>query len=243
LAETLNIKEQIKQLVSLQDVDGKIYALKTAKDELPQEIASLQKSFEEKKAHLNSLEDRSKALAVRRKEKELELSSQEENVKKLNSQLFSLKTNKEYQTMLEQIAGGKADNSVREEEILKIMDEQDVIKAETTKEKARLSEEEKKFLEQKKKVEERVKELEVAINDLTAKGKQIIPFIDKRIYAIYERILKALNGLALVKVDNKYTCQGCFISVTSQVVNEIKMLDKLVTCESCARILYLEEDL
>ena len=86
------------------------------------------------------------------------------------------------------------------------MDEQDVIKAEITKEKARLSEEEKKFLEQKKKIEERVKELEGAINDLAVKGKQIIPSIDKRIYAVYERILKALNGLALVKVE-KYTCQ------------------------------------
>lgn len=242
MAETPNIKEQIKQLALLQDIDAKIYALKNAKDELPQEIAALQKGFEEKKAHLNSLEDKSKSLAVRRKEKELELSSQEENVKKLSGQLFSLKTNKDYQTMLEQIAGVKADNSVREETLLKIMDEQDVIKEEITREKARLGEEEKKFLEQKKKVEERMKELEAAINDLASKGKQIIPSIDKRIYAVYERLLKALHGLALAKVKD-YTCQGCFISVTSQVVNEIKMLDKLVTCESCARILYLEEDL
>ena len=87
-----------------------------------------------------------------------------------------------------------------------------------------------------------MKELEFPINDLTAKGKQIIPSIDKRIYPVYERILKALRGLALVKVEN-YTCQGCFISVTPQVVNEIKMLEKLVTCGTCARILYLEEDL
>ena len=87
MAETVNIKEQIRQLASLQDIDAKIYALKRDRDELPQEISALQKSFEEKKAHLNSLENKSKALAVRRKEKELELSSQEENIKKLNSQL------------------------------------------------------------------------------------------------------------------------------------------------------------
>ena len=242
MAETVNIKEQIRQLASLQDIDAKIYALKRDRDELPQEISALQKSFEEKKAHLNSLENKSKALAVRRKEKELELSSKEENIKKLSGQLFSLKTNKEYQTMLEQITGIKTDNSVLEEEILKIMDEQDAVKEEVIKEKARLSEEEKNFLAEKKKVEGRMQELESSINDLTAKGRQIIPCIDKRIYAVYERILKALNGLALVKVKN-YTCQGCFISVTPQVVNEIKMLERLVTCESCARILYLEEDL
>ena len=149
MAETINIKEQLRQLTSLQDIDAKIYALKRDRDELPRKFPLCKKSFEEKKAHLNSLENKSKALAVRRKEKELELSSQEENIKKLNSQLFSLKTNKEYQTMLEQIAGAKADNSVREDEILKIMDEQDMLKRKWLKKKARLSEEEKKFLEQK----------------------------------------------------------------------------------------------
>ena len=242
MAETLNIKEQIRQLAALQDIDGKIYALKKNRDELPQEIAILQRSFEEKKAQLNKLEEKAKTLTVQHKEKELELSSKEENIKKLNGQLFSLKTNKEYQIMLGQIVGIKTDNSVLEEEILKIMEEQDVVKEEAVKEKAHLSEEEKKFLALKNKVEERMKELEFSINDLTAKGKQIIPSIDKRIYAVYEKILKALNGLALVKVKN-YTCQGCFISVTPQVVNEIKMLERLVTCESCARMLYLEEDL
>ena len=242
MAETVNIKEQLRQLTSLQDIDAKIYALKKDRNELPQEISILRRSFEEKKAQLNKLEEKARALTVQRKEKELELSSQEENIKKLNGQLFSLKTNKEYQTMLSQIVGIKTDNAVLEEEILKIMDEQDVVKEEAVKEKAHLSEEEKKILARIKEVEEQMQELEFSISDLTAKGRQIIPSIDKRIYAVYERILKALNGLALVKVKN-YTCQGCFISVTPQVVNEIKMLERLVTCESCARMLYLEEDI
>ena len=242
MAETVNIKEQLRQLTSLQDIDAKIYALKKDRNELPQEISILRRSFEEKKAQLNKLEEKARALTVQRKEKELELSSQEENIKKLNGQLFSLKTNKEYQTMLSQIVGIKTDNAVLEEEILKIMDEQDVVKEEAVKEKAHLSEEEKKILARIKEVEEQMQELEFSISDLTAKGRKIIPSIDKRIYAVYERILKALNGLALVKVKN-YTCQGCFISVTPQVVNEIKMLERLVTCESCARMLYLEEDI
>ena len=242
MAEQVNIKEQIKLLVFLQDIDAKIYALRRDKDELPQEIAGLQKSFEEKKAELHKLEEKAKALTVKRKERELELSSKEENIKKLTGQLSSLKTNKEYKVMLEQIVSIKTDNSVLEEEILKMMDEQDTTKENAVLEKAHLSEEEKKFLEEKKKVEERMQELEFSINDLTAKGKQIIPSIDKRIYAVYEKILKALHGLALVKVEN-YSCKGCFMAVTSQVVNEIKMQEKLVICGSCARILYLEEDL
>ncbi len=188
------------------------------------------------------MEEKDKALVLKRKEKEIDLASKEENIRKLNGQLSSLKTNKEYQAMLSQIASLKTDNSVLEEDILKIMDEQDVLKKDIAKEKSYLSEEERKFQEEKKKVDERLKEMEFRISDLTAKRGRITPSIDKRAFTQYERILKGKNGLALVRVKDD-ACQGCFIAVTPQVVNEIKMQDKIITCESCARILYLEEDL
>ena len=71
--------------------------------------------------------------------------------------------------MQSQIAGFKADNSLIEEDILKMMEEQDKSKVEIAAEKVRLCEEEKKFLEEKKKAEAGIKESEAAINDLAAK--------------------------------------------------------------------------
>lgn len=242
MAQTISIKEQLSGLVQLQDLDGKIYALAKQKERFPLEIAKSQKSFEDKKITLNGLEEKFKNLAVKRKEREGDLASKEENIKKLNTQLAGLKTNKEYHAMQSQIAGLKADNSLIEEDILKMMEEQDNSKVEIAAEKVCLSEEEKKFLEEKKKAEAGIKEIESAINDLAAKRGHILPLIDKRILPVYERILKGKEGLALVKVKD-YSCQGCFMAVTPQVVNEIKMLDKIVICEACARILYIEEDL
>ena len=100
----------------MQERDSKIYALLKEKEELPAEISRLQNIFEDKKAALKSLEEKEKALAVKRKEEELELAIKEENIRKLNTQLASLKTNKEYQAMLGQIAGLKTDASLLEEE-------------------------------------------------------------------------------------------------------------------------------
>lgn len=242
MAEIVSIKEQIRFLAQLQVIDGKIHGLRKEKDRAPEEALKLQKELEDKKANLKTLEEEDKNLARRRKEKEIDLGSKEENIKKLNSQLPSLKTNKEYHAILSEITSFKTDISVLEEDILKIMDEQDALKGKLAKEKAYLAEEDKKFQEEKKKIDEYVKETECAIAELTAKRDRIIPSIDKRIYSTYERILKGKDGLALVAVKD-YSCQGCYIGVTSQVVNEIKMHDKIVTCESCARILYLEEEL
>ena len=242
MSEVISIKEQIRSLSSLQEYDAKIYTLNKEKEQLPLEVVRLQKIFDDKKARLHSLEENSKSFALKRKEKEIDLASQEENIKKLNLQLSTLKTNKEYQAMLAQITSLKTDNSALEEEILKIMDEQDGLKEEITKEKAHLAEEEKKFQDEKKKAEARLQEIEFSIADLTAKRNHIVPSVEKRVFSTYERVLKAKEGLALVKVKD-FACQGCHMSVTPQVVNEIKMQEKIITCESCARILYLEEDL
>ena len=240
--KNINIKEQIKSLVQLQAIDTQIYNLEKEKEGIPVKIIEQEKIFQEKEAYFNSLEEKIRALAAKRKERELDLATKEEEVKKFTNQLGSLKTNKEYQAMLTQISSLKSDNSLIEEEILKVMDEQDSSKSEQDKEKVHLAEEEKKFHEEKNKNEQRMKEVDYSINELTAKRNQISPSLDKRILAHYERILKGRDGLALVKVENN-ACQGCFMNVTHQVINEIKMFEKIVTCGVCARMLYIEEDI
>jgi uncharacterized protein len=240
LAE-VSIREQIKRLVDLQAIDAQIYRLKKEKGEQPQLIAELEKRFEEKKVNLKALEDKLKALMVKRKERELALAAKEEDIKKAQTQMYQLKTNKEYQAKLKEIEGFGADKSVLEEEILKVFEELDSLKALTEKENSLLKEEEVVFLAEKKRIEERIKEVVSELATLENKRKQIVPEADKKILASYERILKNREGLALVAVKD-YACQGCFINVPPQVINEIKMHDRLVICESCARILYIEDD-
>jgi len=237
-----SIQEEIKKLVTLQTIDSQIYRLKKERGEQPRIIAGLEKQFEEKKTNLKALEEKLKALLVKRKDRELGLAAKEEDTKKNQTQLYQLKTNKEYQAKLKEIEWINADKSVLEEEILKILEELDDLKAETDKENALLKEEEGKFNSEKKKIEDRIKVLDGQLAELDDKRKQALPEIDKKILATYQRILKNRESEALVPVRD-YACQGCFLNVPPQVVNEIKMHKHLVVCESCARILYLEDDL
>ena len=87
-----DLKQQLSNLVKLQTIDSEIYILKNEKESKPQEIKALETSFEEKKMHLAALEKNSLDLQKQRKERELELGSKEESVKKLETQLYSLKT-------------------------------------------------------------------------------------------------------------------------------------------------------
>jgi len=236
----MDLKTQIINLVKLQELDSEIYLLVKERAASPQEIKAIEVAFELKKQNLATLEKQSLDLQVKRKEKELELATNAEGIKKLSAQLFSLKTNKEFQLMQQQIADIKADGSVIEEKILIFFEESDKIKAQIDAENLKLNDEEKIFLQQKKVVESRNQEITDRLNQLEAQRKQIIPGIDLKMLQEYERILHSRDGLAMVTVKDS-SCGGCHMLVPPQVINLIQMYERIITCEVCNRILYIKE--
>lgn len=234
------LKAQLEELIKLQQEDKAIHDLNVEKESKPHEIEQLTADFESKKQAVADAEKRLLDVQKQKKDSELNLASQEENAKKLQSQLYSLKTNKEYQTMLGQIQGAKADASVIEDKILALMDAVDSTKKRVDEEKAVLKQHESIFSEAKKKIEDRIREIDASIAEHETKRKQILPSVDPKILAHYERILQGRDGLALVVVEEE-SCSGCFMRVTPQIINMIRMYDHLITCEACNRILYIQE--
>lgn len=236
-----DLKTQINSLIKLQTIDTEIYALRYEKESKPEEIKTLETAFEEKKQHLSALEKIFLDLQKQRKDNELELASKEEVIKKLQTQLYSLKTNKEYQAMLNQIEDAKADASVIEDKILELLEGLDKTKNDVEQEKQKLQKEERIFIEQKKGTENRLKEIDDRLTQLETQRKQVLPEIDAKILIQYERILYNRDGLSIVNVKNN-SCQGCNMFVPPQMINLIRMYERIVTCEVCNRILYIENE-
>lgn len=231
------INEQIKILAQLQKVDVQIHELKKEFSTHPALLQKEEASFEKKKAGLKQAEDEHKALQMKQKEREIELQTKEEKIKKLQAQLYQLKSNKEYAAMELEIKGLKADNSLLEEEILHLLDDVDQAKAKCTKEKEVLAVEDKKLKEGMAAIQKKGEEISAVIAVLEEKRKSYTPNVDTKLLSQYEKILKNRDGIALVPVKNG-SCGGCHIELPPQVVNEIQIQDKLIVCESCARILY-----
>ncbi len=238
----MDLKEEIRKLIELQELDSRIHSLLHNKDEeIPSKLEELKNNFNEKKSLLSSFEEKVKQLQLRRKDKELDLSAKEENVKKAQSQLYQLKTNKEYQAKLVEISSLKADVSLIEEDIINLLDELEKAEKELNDAKKKLEEDEKKFKEEESRLKEETKQLEIQINNLKDKRKIIADSIDNNILSTYERLLKTRNGIAIASVENE-NCSACHMRVTAQTINEIKMYKDLVFCEMCVRILYIKED-
>ncbi len=235
---TGTIEDQIKMLIELQELDKEIFDKKRRIKEIPERVSELAAELESKTSNLKALEEESKKIQLAKKEKDGELEAKEQHVKKLQNQLFQLKTNKEYTAMQGEIASAKADSSIFEEEIIKLLDEIDEIQKKVAKEKEVFAGEKRKIDEEKSRVEAEKKKEETELAELEGKRGAFTDKIDKKILSTYERILVNRDGLALVPVIDELSCGGCGMNLPAQVVNEAKMKKKLILCGNCARVLY-----
>ncbi|MFH1876162.1 MAG: C4-type zinc ribbon domain-containing protein [Candidatus Omnitrophota bacterium] len=241
----MSLKEEIYKLVQLQKLDSKVYRLNQEKNiQIPAQLEKLTADFEVKKKYLEAADKSFKELQLKKKSKELDLASKEDAVRKAQAQLYQLKTNKEYQVKLAEIASLKADVSLLEEDVLTIMDSFDAQEIMVKEEKEKLAQEEKKFKETCQIAQSRAREMEAEIKGLIDQRDVHARGVDVAIYPKYERLLTTRSGLAIVPADvEQETCGACHMRVTAQTINEIKMYKEPVFCESCTRMLYVAEDI
>lgn len=233
--------KDIEALKELQKIDIEIFKVKNDLLEKPKASTAIETEFTELSLRLKELEGELKKMQLVHKEKELDLQTKEEAVNKQKTQLFQVKTNKEYNALQLEIEKLLADNSLLEEDIINILEKIDTLKQSIDKEKAKLEIDKKKLEQTKAGIELDIKELQEKLTSLNAARKRAMESnISPKVLSLYERILENKGELAIVPVKDN-TCSGCFMAIRPQVVNEL-CLGKLLTCETCARILYVESD-
>jgi len=240
MSQAKTIKEQIGFLIGLQVIDREIYSLNREKKEMPARIKTIDETLASKKTGIKQAEEDLKSLQVKLKDREVSLQQKEDQIKKLQLQLYQLKSNKDYSAMLTEIEGVKADNSLMEEEIIKLMDEIEAARKKIAEEKELFKKEEVNSQKEKETIKARGKEVDSRLSDLSSQRENVVPDIEKQILARYERVLENREGLAIVAVDDG-ACSGCHMNLPSQVVSEAKIKESIVVCGSCSRILYVED--
>ena len=234
------MSDQFETLRKLQTLDAELYRLRRQQQEKPRELERSRQQMAEQDALLKSLEERVKTLQLQQKEKEGELQTREANVKKLQGQLFQLKTNKEYTVMQHEIDTLKADNSLLEEAILSVFDAIDQAMKERHAQQLRVEEQKQGLAQETHRIERELAALEEQIGVLERQRQAIAPEIAPQALSTYERILVSREGLAMVPVIQE-SCGGCHWRLPPQVINEVYLKTRLVTCEHCNRILYADE--
>ena len=230
----------IEKLKELQEIDLKINHLNKI---CVEKSATIDKKREEIRTFqqiINGKKDKAKQLKIEIDKKDLDLKANEEKANKFNIQLNTVRTNKEYSIIINEIKAVKADNDVIEDVLLNFFNQNDIMQKEM------------KDLEAKiKEKNDEINSLDAVINDEISQIKKEIDNhcqirtknaeeIDSEALNKYEKIMNSKPDLtALAKVVD-FTCGSCYMDVPRQQVNEILRGKQMVCCKTCSRILYID---
>ncbi len=230
--------EQLQLLIQIQAIDRKRIEQNEEGKRLPEKLKAAEEALLGIKGELEQLRAQKIKLEKTKKEKDLDLKVQEENIIKLREKLTKLKTNDEYKAHLKEIESAKAKKKAQEDLLLTLMEEEETIKTQMTSKEAAVVAAEAQFDIDRREIEAAMTTLTESSRSMEAQAAIIAEKVEKDILEQYQRLLIQCRGLAVVSLNGQ-TCNGCHFSLPRQMVADVRIGEKLLTCTYCHRILYI----
>jgi predicted nucleic acid-binding Zn-ribbon protein len=227
----------IQHAIRLQILDDKAAALTKEIAALPKHIAEIEKKLE---SHLRQLDHNKAALVANQKDRkrlEGDIQTHDQKISKLKSQMMEAKTNEQYRLFQQEIDFAAQEIRKAEDRILELMSEAEPLDRNVKAAEASLAGEKKIVEDEKSQARERTAVDHQQIEALKSERKGIIADMTPAVASNYERIRKGRAGIAISEVTTN-RCGRCNIGLRPQFLQDLKKNDKIMTCESCGRILY-----
>ena len=230
------MKETLELLYKLQKLDDEIDELVKEEESIPGRKAQLEEDLKAEEEKLKNTKDEWVNIAKERKDKEIELDSIGDRIRKFQSQLLQVKSNKEYVALQEEINMLKEQSSKLEDEILELLDKGEEVNKAIAREEKNLEEARKVTAKEKAKLDDELQRVKNKIAIKRDERKRLVSGLDEMLLARYQRIRDNKGGLAVTPVKNG-ACGGCFRRIPPQEMQELKKMDRIITCEGCGRII------
>ncbi|NOZ25731.1 MAG: hypothetical protein GXO94_06555 [Nitrospirae bacterium] len=231
------MKEELKLLVALQEIDSVILRKSRELKKAPEEIRRYQGPLRESEAAYKREKEKYEAVEKKKREKELEVKEADDKIDRLKSRMSDIKTNKEYQALLKEIETIEHEKSGMEDAILYMMEELDELSAGLREAEGRIEQEKKRLEALQVELDEKRGVIEKELAELKEKREALTARIPAGIYSKYMDVFRKSNGLAVVEAKDE-VCLGCYMSIPPQVYVEIKTSDEILQCPQCGRFLY-----
>lgn len=235
---SIDIKQFLEPLRELSRLDARLQQVRRELASIPEQLEAscgdylaLQRSCQEQEARLGEAEKEKRGL-------EGEVKELGEEVLNREKRLYAIKTQKEYQATLKEIAKIKQENKRREDRILSLMEETEKITGEATQLKSAMADKEGEYL----KIEGELKAKEAALTkeqaELEGRRPEILEGLPQPVLKQYDQAKQRFgNPIAGVK---KGICQGCNMNIPPQLYNEMLKHNDLRHCPNCHRLIYVE---
>lgn len=231
---------QLALLKELQEIDLRLHEINIKLESLPERIAAHEVAYEQVKTDMEAAKHELAEAEKNKRHEELELASTAEHAKQREAKLYAIKTTKEYQAALKEIAETKKINKEREDRILALMEQIENLGKKITQLDSELADKESAYRKEDEALKAEEAELTRSMEDIEARRPALISGIDIKVVRKYDFIRQRYPD-ALVHV-RKGVCQGCSMNVPPQLYNEMLKLNEFKNCPSCHRLIYVSSE-
>ena len=235
------MREQLGLLWELQRIDLNLKHIKEERDRFPKEMKRLEESQNIEKERIQKEKEKIELLEKERRKKEGHLNTEFEKIKRAESRMMEVKTNKEYQALLSEIEAIKEANSRKEEEILQVLEEIDELKKDLLKREKEMATHLEKIEAQRKLIQDKMVKGEGEWKRRMERREVLTKQIESSLFKLYNTLKEKRQGISVVRVKQE-TCQGCFVNIPPQMFIEVQKNNAIIRCPNCNRILYWEGD-
>ncbi|MCA9101256.1 MAG: phospholipase [Pirellulales bacterium] len=231
----------VETLRTLHRIHRQLADLRERMEKGPRQLAAREANISKLSVAADAVSEQAKATRMQVDQKELQLKSSEAKIVELRGKLNTAASNREYQALLEQIAGNEMTNSVLADEILELFERVDGTKATVATAAERLQQAKDELEKSRAAVAEAQQNIERDITRLQGELQETEKLLPSDVMEMYTRTTSSKGDDAMAQVDG-VTCTGCFQQITPNRYNDL-VLGRVVLCQTCGRLLYLPEDL
>lgn len=234
------MKEEIFKLIKLQAIDSEIAGFDHAIAKHRAIIAGREQAIAEKQEAIATFRGKIELLNQKQRETKSEHDDAGARVKDRQNKMMQVQTSREHQALLKEIEENKKLVKETEDRILQFIEQIEQLEQEVATLENLCSGEQQLLAEEVENVDKEIKRIEqskksvVSQRDVEASELQG-PYLKR-----YTMLLTKRDGLAVVPINDS-VCQGCYMALPPQQVNEVRRADKLNLCPTCQRILYYKE--
>jgi predicted nucleic acid-binding Zn-ribbon protein len=231
----------LELLLKLQNIDYDLGELERSKEYIPDMMENLKREIVESEHKFTETSEALSKDKVEQREVELELTERQDKLKKLQERMMAIKTNKEYDALVSEIDQIKERINDLENRDMELMEAIEQYEKELEGLEGQMEGIKKLNTEQISSLQAQIDSVGSKIRDKEQERKDVVGRVNQRVLRAYNRIRKGKGGAAVVAVK-KRACGACYKALPPQKIQEIKLGHRIITCDSCGRMLIWTDD-
>ncbi|WPJ95503.1 hypothetical protein SH580_18970 [Coraliomargarita algicola] len=229
---------QIEKLLIVQDRDVALQKIEQELARIPQERNALEANITAEQANIEAARQALKEKEVERSEIDTEVKAKESAIARFLTQQLEVKKNDEYRALTHQIEQSQQEIAELEEREIELMLEIDTTREAFEAEKAII---EARIQEQTKQIAqlgERENNLKASVDEAKANVEAARSAADENYLGHYDRVKTLCKRPPYVAQIEAHKCGGCHLRVSNEVSSGALLAGEPHFCDQCARIVY-----